>query len=498
MMIILRRLSILFLAALLSLSALTTPAHASKDRGMLQPASRSVDQDSIVGLLGASVSSHTEGQHLIYKDKSFQSTPAVLLQQSKAANLTLEPLKPFALGDHPTIVAHLTTEFGKPIPNQAIIIFIAGKRKASGLTDSAGLASITLKYKFAAGTYPIKVLYVGVPVLGLPEASVEAEMIIQPAQAVIRTIPPTAGIKFKFGDQIYTSDKNGVVNFQINESGSYSLEALPIDNELLPPNITMEFSRWNDNIFTAGRQVYFPRARPLEAGFVLKYLVNEVFFDTTNAPVDPARISSMTIKGLGSTYTFDQAGPIWLPANRLIRRIGEKLESQAIVYYFKDIQIDGANVINKSQQRFHIQPNAVWSINVLLYSVHFSAHDAMFHFPIGSGIELTYPDGHKDIFLFDSADADIKISSLARGSYSATVISHGGSAPPTPIHLSRDQDAELLVLSFLDMAIIFGLPLTLALTLLFFGRPKLFRALRHPFKYRELVYQNRGEDAPVP
>jgi hypothetical protein len=417
------------------------------------------------------------------------SMPQVKLQEGKDAILTLEPLKPFTVGDHPTIILHLIDELAQPIPNQIIIIFVDGKRKASGLTDSTGAVSIPLKYKFPAGEYHIKAVYAGFHSLGLLATSVETDMIIQAATGMIRTVPPMAGINFKFNGQIYTSDENGYVNFKVNESGSYSLEVLPVDNELLPPNVTIKFSRWNDNIFTSGRQVYFPRTRALQAGFVFNYLVNEAFFDTTGAPVDPARVSSMTIKGLGSTYTFDKAGPIWLPANRLTRRIGEQLESQDIVYHIQDIQIDGANVINKSQQSFRLIPDDVWSINVLLYSIRFSSRDAIFHFPIGSGIELTYPDGHKNKFLFDSSASELEIPSLARGSYSATVISRGGSAPPTPIHLSRDQDVELLVLSFLDMGIIIGVPFTLALVLLFIGRPRLFRALRHPSRFRELAYQ---------
>ncbi len=498
-MIIFRRVLIVFLVALLSLAALTTTAHASQTQRMMQPDPRSGLQATIVGLFDAPVFSGVDSADLIFKGESVQSPPqAALPQQGKAANLTLEPLKPFALGDHPTLVVHLTTEFGKPIRGQPILIYVDGKRKASGLTDSAGMTSIILKYKFSAGTYLIKVLYKGVPVLGLPEASVEAEMLIRPAKAMIRTIPPTAGINFLFDGQVYTSDENGFVNFQVNRSGSYPLEVLPVDAELLPANTTMEFARWNDNIFTPGRQVYFPRVRPLEAGFVLNHLVNQVFFDSTGALVDPARISAMTIKGLGRIYTFERAGPIWLPSNRLTRRIGEKLESQDIVYYFKDIQIDGANVVNKSQQSFHVRPNDVWSINVLLYAIRFTSRDAMFHFPIGSGIELTYPDGHVNKFFFDSAESEMEIPSLARGSYSARVISRGGSAPPTPIHLSRDQDVELLVLSFLDMAIIFGVPLALALTLFFIGRPELFRRLRHPSRFRKLVYQNTHKDSLTP
>jgi hypothetical protein len=105
-----------------------------------------------------------------------------------------------------------------------------------------------------------------------------------------------AGVNFKFDGQIYTSDENGFVDFQVNKSGSYPLEVLPVDNELLPPNVRMEFSRWNDNIFTASRQVYFPRHRALQAGFVFNYAVDQIFFDTTGALVDPARVSSMTLR----------------------------------------------------------------------------------------------------------------------------------------------------------------------------------------------------------
>ena len=423
---------------------------------------------------------------LVHNHKPLQLSPT---------NLTIDPLKPFALGDHPTIYLHLNDEFGNPIPGQPIIIFVDGKRKASGQTDSNGLASIILKYKFTAGKYQIKAHYVGVPVLSLPAASVETEMVIHPVEAVIRTIPPMAGIKFKFNDQIYTSDEDGFVNFQVNTSGSYPLEVLPVDNDLLPPNVTMEFSRWNDNIFTPNRQVYFPRTRPLEAGFVFKYLVDEVFFDSTGALVDPARISAMTIRGVGRTYAFEKAGSIWLPANRLTRRIGERLQSQEILYYFRDIKIDGANVINQSQQRFHIRPSAVLPIKVLLYSAHFSGRDAIFNFPIGRGIALTYPDGHTEEFLFDTPGAELEIPSLARGSYSATIIGGWGTALPTPMHLSQDQSVEVPMISYLDMTVLIGIPLLFALLLLIIGRPKILLAVRHPSRFKELLYNNTHRDA---
>ena len=423
----------------------------------------------------------------VYADESLQGRPA---------NLTLEPLPTLVVGDHPTIVAHLTAEFGQPIKNQPILIFVDGQRRAEGRTDSRGIASINLRYKFEAGTYRVEAVYPGIQSIGVNRATAEVAMVIEPARTAIYTVPPVPGVAFKLNNQTYVTDETGVANVEINTSGIFTLEVLPLEEDSLPSNIRMEFARWNDNVFTQKRQVYFPRDRRLEVGFTVSYQVTQEFSDLKGGPVEPGRIDSMTVRGVGNTFTFDKAGPIWLPANRLTRRIGERLESEEILYYFREIMIDGANVVNKSEQRFHIRPDDVWPVEVLLYSVHFSARDAMFRFPIGTGIQLTYPDGHTQEFLFsDSKNAEITIAGLARGSYSARIIGAGGSAPPTPVHLSRDQNVELLMLSYLDIALIVGIPSLIALAFFFIGRPYWMGIIRHPSKYRELVYQNTRREA---
>ena len=419
---------------------------------------------------------------------------ALDLSLRRPANLSLEPLPPLTVGDHPTIVAHLTAEFGQPIRNQPIFIFVDGQRKGEGRTDSRGIASITLKYKFAAGTYRVEAVYPGIISIGVNRATAELGMVIEPVRSAIYTVPPVPGVIFRLNGQTYETDENGIANIEVDTSGVFTLEVLPIDTSNLPSNIRMEFARWNDNVFTQKRQVYFRRDRLLEVGFTVSYQVNQEFFDTTGSPVDPARIDSLTVRGVGNTFTFDKAGPIWLPANRLTRRIGERLESEEILYYFREILVEGSNVVNKSEQRFRIRPDDVWPVQVLLYSARFSGRDAMFRFPIGKGIELTYPDGHSEEFLFDSENAEVVVSGLPRGSYSARIIGAGGSAPPTPVHLSRDQKVELLMLSTLDIALIIGIPLVIALAFFFIGRPYWMRIIRHPSKYRELVYENRARD----
>src|SRR6185295_11269269 len=89
---------------------------------------------------------------------------------------------------------------------------------------------------------------------------------------------------------------------------------------------------------------------------------------------------------------------------------------------------------------------------------------------------MEYPDGETKTFKFDSSN---KYSSegLARGIYHVTVTGVRGIAPPTPIALSRDQDVELIVLSYVDIGFMLALALTFAFGLLFFGRPKILAYL---------------------
>jgi hypothetical protein len=215
----------------------------------------------------------------------------------------------------------------------------------------------------------------------------------------------------------------------------------------------------------------------LEVGFIISHQVKQIFFDSMGQLVDPSRVSLVSMRAVGRIYNFENTEPQWLPSNRLTRRIGEHLENHDIPYYIRNVTIDGVNVINKSEQRFEVHPDDVWPIHVLLYSASFTARDVIFQNPLGKGIRLEYPDGRHEEFLFGDKTI-IELTSLARGPYRATVIGAGGSAPPTPIHLSRNLDVELRVISYLDMTIIFGIPAIIALGLLFYGRPYLLFSLR--------------------
>jgi len=386
---------------------------------------------------------------------------------------------PFLLGDHPTIVVHLATFTRRePIANQPIKLYVNDSQKATGYTDSSGTAYIKLKYKFASGPYDLRATFPGSPADDLEPSTNTSEMVFKTAEATIRTVPPIAGVRIVINGQIYTSDDNGVIQLEITESGMYHVKVLEIDEKISTPDVVLQFERWNDNVFVPEREVYLPRKRPLEVGFVLTHAVSQDFYDTTGEIIDSSRITSISIGGVGKIYNLDGTGPHWLPYNRLVRRIGERLESDQILYYVRNVSIDGANVINRGEQRFYTSPNDTWPIEVLLYSVHFSGKDALFGFPIGTGVQVEYPNGKIKDFPFN-AQSEIEIPSLARGRYNVSVIGANGSAPPIPVYLSQDQSVQLIVISYLDIAVIFGTPILVALAMLFIGRPYLLSMIAH-------------------
>ena len=407
--------------------------------------------------------------------------------------LTIQPLEPLVVGQHPTISVRLTTASGKPISGRAVEIFLDSVHERTAKTDATGTASFLIRRDLPAGTYTINATWGGSRSLNLGPSKASTQMVINPAEIEIHTVPPLLGVRFSLAGRIFTSGSSGIARIQVERPGPFALKVLPLNTS--HSNIQAKFDRWGDGVFTPSRQVKVPLDKPLEVGFEVSYRVSQTFVDPAGQPVDPERVTSLTIQGAGVTYVFQDGQPHWLLSGR-VSRGADGLEETKILYSVVSVDVDGANVVSEAQQRFYARPNDVWPIKLLLYSVHFVARDALFHSPIGSGIRLDYPDGHSQEFLFDSRN-ELIIRSLARGLYHATVTGAKGMAPPTPLALSRDQDVELLVLSNLDLSVMFGFAAAMALGLLFFGRPHLLTVLIKPFAFLRKHRVKRLREAAV-
>jgi hypothetical protein len=162
--------------------------------------------------------------------------------------------------------------------------------------------------------------------------------------------------------------------------------------------------------------------------------------------------------------------------------------SKDISYKINRVVVAGSNVVNSAQQRFIPSKEQLASVKLLFYSVRFVAADAMFGGGIGKGIDLQYPDGKTRSIPFAKGHA-ITVDDLPRGDYHVTVVG-GGLRMARPVSVSRDSEADLDVISFLDVAVVGIALLVLALAIAWFG---LQLRRRHRGYNRRLARQARRD-----
>jgi hypothetical protein len=401
---------------------------------------------------------------------SFVSAASAKGTATVGTTLTFEPLTPVTVGNPTVVLLKLISSKGEPVVNQRVELFVDGERVRRARTDDSGFAAIRVT-RDVAGTYDLSATFNGSKLPSLGSSKATAELVVTPALVEVFVTPPLPDIRFRLDGRIFASDDYGVARLQVRKAGTYEIDILPL--EVKDEDIRMQFGRWGDDEFQLTRQIEIPLRKPLEVGFEVSYQVSQKFVDLSNQPVDSSRITSVTYKGSnGATFTFEDTGAHWLPAGRVIR-LNNGLQETRILYSVMSIVIDGANVVSQAQQRFYVDPSDEWTIQVLLYSARFTARDALFGFPIGTGIEMEYPDGDVQSYTFDPQEGHT-IDGLARGIYRVTVTGAQGYAPPTPIALSRNQDVDLLVFSYVDMGVLASVGLILSVGLLLFGRPYIF------------------------
>jgi hypothetical protein len=387
--------------------------------------------------------------------------------------LTIEPPIPVSVGNPAFIVLKLVSSKGEPVADQPIELLVNGVRERRARTDATGTATVRVT-RDEAGTYALSATFKGARAPSLGSSKAAADLVVSPATVEIIVTPQLPDIKFSLDGKVFASDAYGVARIQVRKSGKYQLDILPL--EVKDENIQMHFGRWGDDEFATSRKIEIPLKKPLEVGFEVSYQVSQTFVDLDYQPVDSSRITSITYKGSnGATFTFEDTGPHWLPAGRIIR-LNNGLQETKILYSVMSVVIDGANVVSQAQQRFYVHENDLWTLQVLLYAVRFTANDALFGFPIGNGILMEYPDGDVQAYTFDP-EHGYEIKGLARGIYRVTVTGAQGYAPPTPIALSRNQDVELMVFSYLDMGFLASIGLLLSVGLLAYGRPYIFKQM---------------------
>lgn len=373
------------------------------------------------------------------------------------------------VGAHLDVTVSLTNAEGQPIPNKTIRVYLAGKQVRQARTKDDGRATIRISEELAVGTYALRLVFPGTQAYS--GDAVETTLVVRPIRYEVETVPPLPGIGFALNGRPFRAGEDGVARIEVDRPGTYDLRLLPIDGQQRP-DTRIEFARWGDSTFQQDREVEISGDARIQGGFNLSHQVAFSFHDLAGDEVAPDRVTAFTLKSShGAVYQFADHRARWLLANRVARR-KNGLEVAPIQYAVESVMIDGANVVNKYQQRFLLHANDQWKLELLLYYARFRTRDALFGMPVGSAVQLTYPDERVELLPFDG-EQEVVVGPLARGLYKVRVIGVSGMAPQTPVALSRDQEVELKVLTLLDMGIGALLASALALGLLFYGRPEL-------------------------
>lgn len=403
------------------------------------------------------------------------------LPRPRPSFITIEPMAPVPIGSRPSVTVTLENGQGRRLPNKPLRVYVDGERVRQARTDEKGEASIRISKDFPVGKYTLRVLFIGTE--DYRWSIDQTDLIIRPVQLEIETIPPTPGIEFQIDGRGFLTGEDGTARTEIDQLGTYPLRVV-LPEGLYDSQTRIEFDRWRTSHFEPEREAVIDGDTKLQVGFAMYHPVSFTFAELDGRRVDPARITGVTLKSSTSElHTMESSGEHWLQANRIARRVAG-LEVAPIQYGVESVIIDGASVVNQYQQRFFVEPNDVWPVELLLYSARFQSADALFGFSVGDGVDLRYPDGRVEFLPF-GADKVVFVDSLARGDYTVQVNGVGGMSPEMPVALSKDQDVTIKVLTSLDITLAVTVGATGALGLLLYGRPSLLflpaNALRYLF-----------------
>jgi hypothetical protein len=290
-------------------------------------------------------------------------------------------------------------------------------------------------------------------------------------QLTIATVPRLAGIRFRSAGETFATDRTGIARVNLR-SGAHQLRL--VDAAVERNGVRSRFSRWGDDSFVPSRKLDLRGPTRLEVGFEQAVQVHFDFVDRAHQPVDQNKVSTMTLTStIGSRESFRPGKPRWLIAARVARRF-HGLERTLIQYAIQRAVYDGSNVVHKAQQRFYPLDKQHAVVKLLLFSARLSAHDALFGFGVGKKLDLVYPDGRK--VSFPMHGRQIVLRSLPRGTYGIKIHA-AGYTPEVPLALSKDQEIDLRVISYLDMFVIVLAAMAVTAFLVLVRRPHLRRRL---------------------
>jgi len=301
------------------------------------------------------------------------------------------------------------------------------------------------------------------PVPG-PSAAAPAD---GPGRLHLQTVPPLAGVVVQVDGTTARSDSRGRITVRVRTFAGLGLR-LRVPATRIAPDREVIFDRFRgDPDGAAGGKV-------IQLGLRTRRLVSWQFMDRFGGEVPVARVHSVRIRSntgeIAEVSGPQLARPRWVSESRT-QQGPNGLVSKQLYWVVDSATVGGTSVVNKAQQRFLPWNQQRWVIQLLFYRVVFTAGDLFFTRQVGDGIDLVRPDGTAERLPF-GADGTVSVADLPRGTYLVKAYGSGVSFA-RPVSISKDQELSMDVISRIDLGLVIGVLLAVAVGLILLGRPHL-------------------------
>lgn len=301
--------------------------------------------------------------------------------------------------------------------------------------------------------------------LGLLPATAHAD---PDGTLTIQTVPPIAGVRFAEGANVAVTDADGVAVLKVDSFVGLD-ERFKLVEGAAGPGRRVLLDRV---VGTPERSV----RKPLVVGLRTERRVRIRYLGPQGDPVDYGTIDKLVLRSsLGEKRTVsgaELADPMWVSASRT-QQTPQGLISKDLYWAVSRVVVRGAEVVNKSQQKFFPNTKQDWPVGLLFYQVSVTGLDQLFGGHAGKGVELIAPDGTVTRHPFTEGAA--RLVDVPRAVYQIRVYG-GGISFVRPLGISKDQLVELKVITPLDLAVVVSAVLALAVGLVVVGRRHRLRA----------------------
>ena len=302
---------------------------------------------------------------------------------------------------------------------------------------------------------------VGLPWLAAPTAA--ADPLDEPGTLSVQTVPVMKGARVAADGNVVRTDARGLAELPVPNFRGLD-DRLNLPSTQVGPSTRVSLDR------VLGDPAHGVNGEPVIVGLSTERLVSWSFTSRTGREVSPSSVELLELKSnTGQIVTLkgtDVRRPVWLAASRT-QQTPRGLVSKDLYWTVSRAVVEGADVVNRGQQKFFPTQSIRWDIELLFFRVEFVGRDLLFGSHAGVGIEMTGPDGKTRRIPFVNGMASV--SSMARGSYDVRVYGSGFSFT-RPMSVSKDQMAEIEVITSVDLALIFGAIGMTAVSLVLVGR----------------------------